>query len=161
MRTKKELTKIFGNITYVISRGLRCEPKLVTLTQDIPCQLFYFPKYANNLLLCLYLDGEEPFERIIFSVYCVDSESIDTCIPKNFLGDDFNYRTPCICVYTQCIGVDAASVCNWSVEEIISVILSNKAFIKNLKKILKSNKRYEKFRSMFEFVPNSIDIMMK
>lgn len=160
MYTRKELTRIFGNITYVISYGLKCEPKLVALTEDIPCQLFYFPKKAKNLLFCLYLDGVD-LESIVLSILCVDPNEIDNIVPKNILGDDFNYRNPNIYVYTDCIPVHPGTVMTWLTEDILDVIKRNKKFYTYMKRVLKANKQYEKFRQLFEFVPNSIDIRIK
>lgn len=160
MYIKKELTRIFGNITYVISTGLKSEPKLVTLTEEPPCQLFYFPKIANNLLLCLYLDGIDR-ESLILSIYCVRPEEIDRVIPKQFLGDDFNYRKPNMIVQKQVIPLEVPSIYTWTIEDIISVIGSNKAFIRQLKHILKNHKYYGNLQQVFDFVPNDIDIKLK
>lgn len=160
MFNKKELNRIFGNITYVLSRGLKSEPKILTVSEEMQCQLFYFPKKANNLLFCLYLDGQD-LKSIILSILCVDKEVIDGYVPKNILGEDFEYRIPNFYVHKQSIPISASDVYAWSAEDIVNVILNNKRFNKHIKWILKNKGKYRKIWDKIDFVSGSIDVELR
>ena len=157
MFVKKELNRIFGNITYVLSRGLKSEPKIIAVSEEMQCQLFYFPKKADNLLFCLYLDGVN-YESIILSILCVDSDVIDGYVPKNILGEDFEYRLPNFYVYKQPISVSPSEVYVWSTEDIMGVISKNKKFNRHIKGILRNRRKYRKIWDTIDFVSGSIDI---
>ena len=158
MWVKKELIRIFGNITYAMSYALRQEPKIICVDETTQSQLFYFPKH-NNILYGLYLDGVDN-ESVCMFALCVNPDIIDSYKPAHILGEDVDMRVSNIYIFRTFIPYSASDVLMWTSEDIMRFVKDNKAFYKQQKKLFKAKKQLNNFRESFTFIPHDIDIQL-
>lgn len=162
--TKKELTRLFGNITFGLSVALKLEPKIITLCENnIPCQLFQVKsKKLNNIIFCLYLDGQE-FTSI--NIRCNLCRDIETITPETIIGEDLCKRKPQIILFNKNIPYEPETFLNSDDYTIYNFFKDTSQvectnIVKHIKNIMSKYRAYDKLLKSITFTPD-IDILLE
>lgn len=156
--SKKDLTKIFGNITFELSKSLKLIPKIIGVYENIPCQLFKFSSSKlTNIIFCLYLDGID-YESVNISCYLNNNEDVK---PEFLLGYDLEQRTSQIILFNSTFSFNSKDLicCDDEGIEHLTNTEEYSYIIKSIKSIIKNNRMFNLLLESIHFT-SDIDILL-